>query len=346
MCQTCFPCEYHSLVCCDLLHLLSREYQSDLIYHFVDAEGNGDSVSATMHAERLALLAAVYGPPQSQPQPQVTISQPHYLQEFSGRQQSINAHRTPLPTASPQSQYPAASESPALPNYPFNASTSSHCSQMTSVPAAPLRRTPIPQLSISTSATTNARRNVGGMSQPLSAHRISQASELQRGPGNIVYQTPPSPAAMRPPVSISSPLASDCASPQTALSAGPLLPSFLKREVQHSCVRPRPLTNPLATPGNGPRSPASLSPASSTSADLPFDDHETPAKPVGVIGSGRSAAFYGLPHGASSGSSMGSSSSLTLAGGGSIWSLERDENNAWSKNVYSTTEALKGMTLS
>ncbi|KAL5498354.1 hypothetical protein ACEPAH_2496 [Sanghuangporus vaninii] len=310
---------------------------------FPYAEGNGDSVSASMHAERLALLAAVYG----QTHPQVTNSQAQASQEFSGRMSSnISTLQAPFYTASSQISS-TASKSPglsSLPNYPFSASPSSNRSQVPCVPT-PLRRTPIPSLSISTSVTNS--RSSGAMCQPLSAHRIPVPTEKSLGTGNIVYQTPPSPAVMRPPASISSPLAltRDCASPQTASSAGPPLPSFLKQEVQQRRTASRPFINPLSTASNVPRSPASLSPASSTSADLPFDDHEAQSKPVGVIGSGRSATFYALPHGAGSGSSMGSSSSLTLAGGGSIWSLERDENKAWNNGVLNTMEALKGMTL-
>ncbi|KAL5520499.1 hypothetical protein ACEPAG_9723 [Sanghuangporus baumii] len=313
---------------------------------FPYAEGNGDSVSATMHAERLALLAAVYG----QTHPQVTNSQvqaSQELQEFPARASSnVNSLQVPFHTAS--SQISSATSKPpglsSLPNYPFNAPPSSHRSQAPCVPA-PLRRTPIPPLSISTSGMNS--RSSGGMCQPLSARRIPATTEKSLGTGNIVYQTPPSPAVMRPPTSISSPLAltRECASPQTASSVGPPLPSFLKQEVQQGRAASRPFINPLSTTSNGPRSPASLSPASSTSADLPFDDHQAPSKPVGVIGSGRGTAFYALPRGASSGSSMGSSSSLTLAGGGSIWSFERDENKAWNTGVFNTTEALKGLTL-
>ncbi|KAL5525089.1 hypothetical protein ACEPAF_8958 [Sanghuangporus sanghuang] len=310
---------------------------------FPYAEGNGDSVSATMHAERLALLAAVYG----QTHPQVTNSQAQASQEFSGRMSSnTNTLQAPFHTASSQISS-TASKSPglsSLPNYPFNAPPSSLRSQVPCVPAH-LHRTPIPSLSISTSVMNS--HSSGGMCQPSSAHRIPATTEKSLGTGNIVYQTPPSPVVMRPPASISSPLAltRDCASPQTASSAGPSLPSFIKQEVQQRRTASRPFINPLSTTNNGPRSPASLSPASSTSADLPFDDNEAPSKPVGVIGSGRNATFYALPHDASSGSSMGSSSSLTLAGGGSIWSLERDENKAWNNGVLNTVEALKGMTL-
>jgi hypothetical protein len=52
VCQTCYPCMVSSL------HMPSRDHRFTRPISFLtDAEGNGDSISATVQAERIALLA-------------------------------------------------------------------------------------------------------------------------------------------------------------------------------------------------------------------------------------------------------------------------------------------------
>ena len=292
-----------------------------------------------MHAERLALLTAVYGQSHSQ----VNSAHVQATSQFKGQTQNFtNSYLRPIPSGPSQTSVISDMTSMSLlPGYPLSASSSNHRSGFPSEPA-PVRRTSIPSLSVSTSAT-NSRMvpgSVGGLSQAAAARRAVSSPESAIGPGSIVYQTPPSPAATRPPVSFNSPLTFD----PSPTRAGSLLPSFLKQEVQPLRTIPRSFANTNTASLAGSRSPASLSPASSASADLPFEDQDGAPKSVGVIGSGRSTGFYAHPRGAGSGSSMGSSSSLTL-GGGSIWSFARDEDKAWNNNVLTATEAVKGLTL-
>lgn len=134
--------------------------------------------------------------------------------------------------------------------------------------------------------------------------------------GNIVYETPTSPAALRHPISPE----------KTPSQLGPLLPSFLKNEIKPARAR----------------SPSSLSPSSASSADLSFDEFDdelsSPTKRMAALnfytqknmGSGR------LSNGS------GSTSSLTLGGsmGGSIWSLDRNEDKVWSSTMNRSPELL------
>ncbi|EJD04904.1 uncharacterized protein FOMMEDRAFT_166649 [Fomitiporia mediterranea MF3/22] len=314
---------------------------------FPYAEGNGDSISATMHAERLALLAAVYG----QSHPQIMNAHAEAALQFPAHAQNFVS----LPVTQASAQQVSASQMASLsslPNIPFTVPSSSHRSQLPSAPA-PVRVPVMPGLSVSTSSANlraTAAGPISGTNHPSVTQRSVSTPESSLGGGNIVYQTPPSPAVARPPLSISSALAhtSGQASPHSASPAlaGSFLPSFFKNEIQPFRVISRPHANVTQGSGTGSRTPASLSPASSASADLPFDEHDGPAKPVGVIGSGRKSSFYAHPRGAGSGSSMGSSSSLTLAGG-SIWSLDRDEDKTWNNGngIISAAEAMKGLTL-
>lgn len=134
--------------------------------------------------------------------------------------------------------------------------------------------------------------------------------------GNIVYQTPTSPAASRHPISPE----------KTPSQLGPLLPSFLKHEIKPARAR----------------SPSSLSPSSASSADLSFDEFDdelsSPTRRMAAlnfytqknVGSGRLS------------NDSGSTSSLTLGGsmGGSIWSLDRNEDKAWSTTMNQSPELL------
>lgn len=135
--------------------------------------------------------------------------------------------------------------------------------------------------------------------------------------GNIVYQTPPSPAAIRHP---------NPSDEKPLPHAGPHLPSFLKNEIKQGYNR----------------TPLSLSPCSSASADLSFDElDESVNSPPGRLAA---TSFYAQKNTGSGplSSASGSTSSLTLGGsmGGSIWSLDRDEDKAWSSAVFPSSDIL------
>jgi hypothetical protein len=135
--------------------------------------------------------------------------------------------------------------------------------------------------------------------------------------GNILYQTPNSPSAIPP----------SNANDDPSLRTGPLLPSFLKNEIK---------------PVRRTRSPSSLSPSSSSSADLSFDEYDDDLASPSLAKA--ATGFYAQQHSPGSGSSSsggsGSSSSLTL--GGSIWSMNRDEKMAWNSAVFPSTDAIVG----
>lgn len=135
--------------------------------------------------------------------------------------------------------------------------------------------------------------------------------------GNIVYQTPTSPAASRHPISPE----------KTPSQLGPLLPSFLKNEIKPARAR----------------SPSSLSPSSASSADLSFDgfDDEMLSSPTRRMAALNFYTQKNVGSGRLSNDS-GSTSSLTLGGsmGGSIWSLDRNEDKAWSSTMNHSPELL------
>lgn len=334
VCQTCFPCEFSIIFLPSFLPLLSFFYASisqfshPFAIHLVfltlsarqksyythidtlipicsDAEGNGDSVSQAMQAERLTLLAQ------------------HQLQI-----QQTQAHDTKC--IPPTSMMESA-------RYPYSA------------PHDP---------------TTIAA--VANNAVPYTPPYVKKSAAVDFGSGNIVYQTPtavhtPEPATFRPALSLTSALAAAAEEPRVpTLETGvsPLIPSFLKQEFQSSMRSSA--HGGFAQSRNGARSPVSLSPASSSSASLSHED-DVIASPMGTMsifgaigsrptsgnGSVGSAglyhsssatgmgaksigAFYAHHTASGSGSSTGSSSSLTL-GGNSIWSLDHNEDELWSR---------------
>ncbi|KAI5116889.1 hypothetical protein M0805_004634 [Coniferiporia weirii] len=331
---------------------------------FPYAEGNSDSVSATMHAERLALLAAVYTQEHVtqaalQSQQQQQQQQQHQRQQQQQHMMQTQAHSVSAAYTFPGSSSVSASASASAsnsnsfhsssPSYPYSAARSS----FSSAPARPNANT-----NVATSLGSNVNGRLAGQTY-AAARRAEIASEVVTS-GNIVYQTPSSPATPHSAHSLSgagasaSAFTSDERERYTSLQShmstsagartGPLLPSFLKNEVQPI----RPMW------GAGARTPASLSPASSSSADLSFDEYEEVGSPVSASASANGGAtpgaiarpFYahraGSASGSGSGSGSGSStgsgstSSLTL-GGSSIWSLDRDEDKAWNANAGTGT---------
>jgi hypothetical protein len=61
VCQTCFPCK-----CPPLPPVIASSFHDDLS---IDAEGNGDSISAAVQSERIALLTSVLAQAQTLPPP-------------------------------------------------------------------------------------------------------------------------------------------------------------------------------------------------------------------------------------------------------------------------------------
>lgn len=134
--------------------------------------------------------------------------------------------------------------------------------------------------------------------------------------GNIVYQTPLTPvSSARYPLQLDDPLASNVH-----------LPSFLKYQPKQP----------------GARSPVSLSPTSTSSADLSFDEYDdVPPSPASF----RPAHGLYSRHSAGSGAmstASGSTSSLTLPGGNNIWALNRGENKSWTAVALPCPEFLAG----
>jgi hypothetical protein len=102
VCQTCLPCASHILaILCLLAHISS--------FPFSDAEGNGDSISAAVQAERIALLTSVLTHAQSPPA--VAMSPPS------------NNHRSQSLTP-PQSHRPFVDISPPISRGPVHRSQS------------------------------------------------------------------------------------------------------------------------------------------------------------------------------------------------------------------------------
>ena len=241
-----------------------------------DAEGNGDSVSATVQAERIALLMSV-------------VAQTH--------QQSPNV---PPATPQPQSARPHNLHFPTSVTAPL------------SFPYPPLGQ----QRSTSFFATSRPSLEVNSRLANHSAAVFPRRAATTPDPaaaGNILYQTPNSPSAIPPP------------NDDLSLRTGPLLPSFLKNEIK---------------PVRRTRTPSSLSPSSSSSADLSFDEYDDELASPSLA---KAASGFYAQHSAGSGSlssSSGSSSSLTL--GGSIWAMNRDEKVGWSAAVFPSTDMIVG----
>ncbi|THH03994.1 hypothetical protein EW145_g5842, partial [Phellinidium pouzarii] len=268
------------------------------------ADGNGDSVSATMHAERLALLAAVYA------QAQAT------QMNFQGAQSALQLHQRSMPAQPTAHEFPSTSVPASNPSYASSSAYSGDAgrSHFSSAPARP---------------NGNVAVNSRLANHSYAARRANSTPDMASG--SIVYQTPPSPAAPRGPTSLSSAFVFDDHERYSSMlshaniQTGPLLPSFLKHEVQ-------PVRSTWGT-----RTPASLSPASSSSADLSFDEHDELNSPISTNGVAVARPFYAQTHRtgsvSGSGSSTGSTSSLTL-GGSSIWSLDRDEDKAWNSGAF------------
>lgn len=176
-------------------------------------------------------------------------------------------------------------------------------------------------------------------------------------------------STFRPPLSLSTLAAASDASNVPSLNTGvsPLLPSFLKQEYDSPVNRSFDHRFAQMRIGGAHSSPISLSPASSSSASLSHEDDAiaspmvgtTATSRFGVIGSrpgsgngnniiygtsasgmmekknltaGNIGAFYTHHASGSSGSSNGSTSSLSL-GGNSIWSMcanQTEDNKPWS----------------
>lgn len=302
------------------LRILLELNVSNLFFFFscgdLDADGNGDSVSASMHAERLALLEA-------------TLIQNATLQLQQQQQQQQRQQQV-------QSVTQCFAQQPKLLPPHTSAPTQSFAPNRSSAPA----RAPY------------CPRRVGSTPEPSS--------------GSIVYQTPPSPTNSRqrfPSLSnlanalpvqkqtqqqqVSAAVRSRFASfppsagahPQPNAQAGALLPSFLAHELATSAHHN---ANSVST---GTRTPASLSPASSTSIDLSNDEHDFEyyvngneiSKGLNLSTSRRTPGPIARPHfyaqarraGSASGSSSATGSTSSLALGGSIWSFDQDEGKAW-----------------
>lgn len=232
-----------------------------------------------MQAERLALLATVIA-------------------------QTQLGFQSPLPSLQPH----------ASTYQPLSAVAANPCPPYNNVPrpqpqAQPAHRSTAP-ISRPNPLTVNARL----ANQTVARRSISTPEILTVG--NIVYQTPTSPAALRHPVSPE----------KTPSQLGPLLPSFLKNEIKPARAR----------------SPSSLSPSSASSADLSFEEFDdelsSPTRRMAAMN------FYAQKNAGSGrlSNASGSTSSLTLGGsmGGSIWSLDRDEDKAWTSAVSHSPELL------
>lgn len=247
---------------------------------FSDAEGNSDSVSAALQAERIALLSSVFTQ-----QAHITLPPPN--------QAYVSQPMVPRP----------------FPSMPPPPSTSPN-----------QRLTFAPYGTPSTSMRANLAVN-SQMANQAFVRRTMSTPDVPSISGNIVYQTPTSPSTASPPIY------SD--EKAEAIYAGQLLPSFLKDEVKPTCVR----------------TPTSLSPSSTSSADLSFDEYEDDLpSPSSFIDS--ATMFYAQQNagsGALSSSASGSSSSLTL--GGSIWALDRDEDKVWSSNALPNPDLVVGSRL-
>lgn len=228
------------------------------------AEGNGDSVSAAMQAERLAYLATLYAQNQSS---QLNASAP-----------SAHANNQAFPRSSATVPFPSAIQRHSL------------------VPGQQSR------------FATNSRMN----SPQAFARRSNSTPEMPSG--NVVYQTPISPSR-----------ANFSLMPDGGAQTGHLLPSFLKNEIK-----------PVA------RTPLSLSPSSSSSAELSYDEYDDELNSPGSV-IGVASTFYAQQKTGSGKLSSGSGSTSSLTLGGSIWAMDRDEDKSWNAVALPSPDYLAGM---
>ncbi len=135
-----------------------------------------------------------------------------------------------------------------------------------------------------------------------------------RPSGNVVYQTPISPSR-----------ANFSLMADGGAQTGHLLPSFLKNEIK-----------PIA------RTPLSLSPSSSSSAELSFDEYDDELNSPGSI-IGAASSFYAQQKTGSGKLSSGSGSTSSLTLGGSIWALDREEDKSWNAVALPSPDYLAGM---
>ena len=297
------------------------------------AEGNGDSVSAAMQAERLAFLATMFTQNQGS-----QVASPPVSSMGQQQQQHHNVNQ-----AFPRSPAPP-------PSVPFPSSVSAHRASFAgALPQSQpqfhqqYQQSHQLQLQQQQQMQMQSRFAVGAGARlsnhhALSARRSNSTPEMPSG--NVVYQTPVSPSRATFPSSEEHHQQDQHHQrnrAQTQMQTTYLLPSFLKNEIT---IKP-----------NLTRTPLSLSPLSSSSAELSFDDdgeeEEDDEEPsllsspssvaggMGVGGSGVGArSFYAQSRKAgsngrlSNSSGSDSTSSLTLAGG-SIWSIGCDEDKKW-----------------
>ena len=250
-------------------------------------------MSATVQAERIALLMSVVAQTHQQAQQAQVQAQVQVQNVISAMSQVAQ------PAQLTASQFPASVTTPLSLPYPPTLGQQQRSNYF------PTSR---PSLEV------NAR--LANQSAAAFPRRAAATPDSTTAGGNILYQTPNSPSAIPPPATLTD---------DTSLRTGPLLPSFLKNEIK---------------PVRRTRTPSSLSPSSTSSTDLSFDEYEddlaSPSLPKAASG------FY-AQHSAGSGSlssSSGSSSSLTL--GGSIWAMNRDEKIGWNNAVFPNTDLIVG----